>query len=377
MKNYKPLTKEERKQKEDEKILLMAELWEKGIENNEMPWQKPWKPGEYIADHNPITNKEEYKGYNAINLYLERKLILGTDEPRWMTFNQMLQLNAKQKDKKEEIHLEKGVKAVPIMKWSPIFINEDGKIVKENEYIKMDEEQKKQLKFLRGSMSYSAVFNYSQFYKYAYDKENNPLYDEKGNQIKIPAFEPIKRNIPKVIDFKEIEKAEEILKNSNAIIKHDQVDRNYYSPSKDEIHLTNKEQFISIEEYYSTALHELSHWTGHPTRLNRTYGQEKGDKQYAKEELIAEIGSFYLAKEANINFEPTKNNFAYVKSWIQEIKDEPSIIIESCKQATKIKDFLLGNGKKNEKLNQTISNPLEKKEEKQEIEIVNKGKRTR
>jgi len=377
MKNYKPLTKEERKQKEDEKILLMAELWEKGIENNEMPWQKPWKPGEYIADHNPITNKEEYKGYNAINLYLERKLILGTDEPRWMTFNQMLQLNAKQKDKKEEIHLEKGVKAVPIMKWSPIFINEDGKIVKENEYIKMDEEQKKQLKFLRGSMSYSAVFNYSQFYKYAYDKENNPLYDEKGNQIKIPAFEPIKRNIPKVIDFKEIEKAEEILKNSNAIIKHDQVDRNYYSPSKDEIHLTNKEQFISIEEYYSTALHELSHWTGHPTRLNRKYGLEKGDKNYAKEELVAEIGSFYLAKEANINFEPTKNNFAYVKSWIQEIKDEPSIIIESCKQATKIKDFLLDNGKKNEKLNQTISNPLEKKEEKQEIEIVNKGKRTR
>ena len=87
-----------------------------------------------------------------------------------------------------------------------------------------------------------------------------------------------------------VERAENIINAAGVPIYHDQADRNFYSPMLDEIHLTPKGSFADNEAYYSTALHELGHSTGHESRLNRDIKNTFGNEDYAKEELRAGKG---------------------------------------------------------------------------------------
>ena len=161
----------------------------------------------------------------------------------------------------------------------------------------------------------------------------------------LPAYEP------KKIDFNPIEKAEEILNNSGAKIKHKAQDRAYYSPVTDTITLPLKEQFVSSEEYYRTALHELGHWTGHSSRNNRDMSGSFGTESYAKEELVAEITSFLVGTQCGLGHEPDKNNIAYLKSWAKAIRDEPSFLFNAVKEADRAAKLILGNELELEKIN--------------------------
>jgi hypothetical protein len=143
--------------------------------------------------------------------------------------------------------------------------------------------------------------------------------------------------------FEAVQAGEQILQNSGAQVIHDQADRAFYLRGQDRIHLPPKEAFRSAAGYYGTALHELSHWSGHPSRLNRSTLTESyrfGDTNYAREELRAELASVFLAAERGIPHDP-EQHAAYVESWIQALQQDKHEIFRAAHDASAITDYLL------------------------------------
>ena len=114
----------------------------------------------------------------------------------------------------------------------------------------------------------------------------------------------------------------------------------YYIPSRDEIHLPNRRSFSSLSGFWGTAMHELSYWTGHESRLNRDIRNFFGTQKYAREELIAEVSSWLLAVTLGTPHEP-QNSASYLASWVRDFKDKPRELYSAISQAQKVVDFLL------------------------------------
>lgn len=115
-----------------------------------------------------------------------------------------------------------------------------------------------------------------------------------------------------------------------------------YSPTNDVISLPAIEHFTSVENYYNVKLHELSHWTGHESRLNRTYGKRFGDRAYACEELTAEICGAVLAGRFGIFDATLENHASYIESWIECLKADKNAVFTMSKAAFEAYDFLVG-----------------------------------
>ncbi|MDR2503334.1 MAG: ssDNA-binding domain-containing protein, partial [Deltaproteobacteria bacterium] len=267
------------------------------------PWQRPWHPGVHLTPHNPVSGTV-YKGVNRISLSM-----CGHDDPRWMTFKQAndqgMSIMSGSKSRpvvyyqftKEEDRLDEDGKPV---------LGEDGKVLK------------KTVELERPIMRFISVFNAEQI------KGMPPL------QLTDKPFE-----------WDPVEKAEGILAASGAVIKHDQSDRAFYRPSTDSIHLPPRANFEDAGKYYSTAIHELGHWTGHSSRLDR--GFEPFGEGYAREELRAEIASWMLGQDIGIGHDPGQHA-AYVASWIKALKDDPFEIMRACRDAESIKEYVMGFG---------------------------------
>lgn len=116
----------------------------------------------------------------------------------------------------------------------------------------------------------------------------------------------------------------------------------YYRVSADEIHLPEREQFFSMQEFYSTALYELGHSTGHATRLNRDIKNLFGTPDYAIEELRAEIASMFIEQdlEIQVDEEHERNNSAYISAWKEKIKDDPNALFTAIADAERIAKFV-------------------------------------
>ena len=119
-------------------------------------------------------------------------------------------------------------------------------------------------------------------------------------------------------------------------------DEAYYSPHKDEIHLPTPGSFKNQYAFNATALHELSHSTGHPSRLNRIQGGFFGSSQYAYEELVAEMCSCFMGYglESDASSEHLDNHKAYVQSWIQAIREKPEMLIKAIRDAQGAASFM-------------------------------------
>ena len=116
----------------------------------------------------------------------------------------------------------------------------------------------------------------------------------------------------------------------------------FYRPFDDSIHLPAMEQFKHMEEFYSTAFHEMTHSTGVKKRLDRDMGGTFGSKSYAREELVAEIGAAFLTNLFGIRTDKVeRNNKAYIQSWIQKLQKDPNLIITAATKAEKAMDFIL------------------------------------
>jgi antirestriction protein ArdC len=117
-------------------------------------------------------------------------------------------------------------------------------------------------------------------------------------------------------------------------------DRAFYQPSADCVRMPVFEAFKSAALYYSTAFHELGHWTGHATRCNRDFGKRFGTKAYAAEELVAELTSAFLCAEFSIN--GNLQHADYIGNWISLLKDDPRAFFTAASAAQKAADYMRG-----------------------------------
>ena len=292
------------------------ELAEKIIEDLKRgvaPWQKPWQPGEVLAPLNPVSGTV-YSGINRVMLSR-----YGFDDPRWVTLRQANTLDCR---------VRKGEKAETIVYWQ--FSKEEpakddnGKPVLDDEGNQVMEK----VELTRPIVRFSSVFHVSQL-----AGEIPPL----DKSALVPPWNPN-------------EKAEAILGNSGAIIKHNQRNRAFYSLSTDEICLPPKDHFMGQDTYYATALHELGHWTGHVSRLAREFGPF-GSEVYAREELRAEIASWMLGQDLGIGHDPGQH-LAYVGSWIKALEKDPFEIVRACRDAERIKHYVIAMEQKQEQRQQ-------------------------
>ena len=270
------------------------------IEAGTAPWQKPWDPGKVrLGPFNPVSGAN-YRGINAI--WLETR---GHDDPRWMTYRQAAQQDAQVRKG------EKGTK-IEYWKWTDKrpMLDEDGKPILDDDGRKKTRE----VRLARPQVFHAVVFNAEQIDGLA------PWIAPE------PTFEPVER-------------AEELLKQGNVPIFHDQRDRAFYRPMADEIHLPPQDAFGSQYDYYATALHELGHATGHQSRMARAFGPF-GSEVYAKEELRAEIGSYMLSTELGLGHYPQRHA-AYVKSWMKAIKEDRNVLFTAARDAENIKSWIM------------------------------------
>jgi len=119
----------------------------------------------------------------------------------------------------------------------------------------------------------------------------------------------------------------------------------YYSPREDCVGLPPRERFEKTEDYYSTVFHELVHSTGNEKRLKRSTLTEKsgfGSNPYCKEELIAEMGAAFLCGLAEIGERTIDNSAAYLNGWLEQLRNDKTLIVQAAAQAQKAADFILG-----------------------------------
>lgn len=171
-----------------------------------------------------------------------------------------------------------------------------------------------------------------------------PIYNVscvEGVEIEISTM-PKRENNP-------IEACESLLKKFDPKPNYGEIDTDSpaYIPSCDRIRLPSKEYFDNSEEFYCTLFHEIVHWTGHATRLNRVgVTSDKasfGTKLYAEEELIAEFGASYLCTITGIDREAImENSAAYIQAWIKRLKKDKKMIFRVSARAQQAITFLMG-----------------------------------
>lgn len=142
-------------------------------------------------------------------------------------------------------------------------------------------------------------------------------------------------------EFTAIEHAERVLQMSGARITIGGT-RAFYQRAEDAIILPDKYRFAKAENFYAVALHELTHWVGHSSRLNREFGTRFGDEAYAFEELVAEIGSAFLNAELGFIDATLENHASYVDSWVTVLKRDKKAIVSAAALAAKAHQFIMG-----------------------------------
>jgi antirestriction protein ArdC len=270
--------------------------------------QKPWFGVQNIVSRKP------YRGINA--------LLLGSADyqsPFWITLKQALDLGG---------HVRKGEKSTPVIYYKILEKRDEAGniVVRENG-------RPARIPFAR----WANVFNLDQ-----------------TEGIQAPAITVNQGTT------QPCEKAAAIVENARLCPINHAGFAAYYSPQDDVIRVPAPSTFHSQEDYYHSLYHEMTHASGHSSRLNRdgiTRQARFGSESYSQEELIAELGAAFLSNEAGIldsvRFE---NSAAYLGSWINKLENDPRMIVSAASQAQKASDFVLGIEHK-ESLNECQTSP--------------------
>lgn len=275
-------------------------MLEKGV----APWQTPWNPGEAgMGMPNNPTSERYYRGGNALHL-MATAMQRGYNDPRWMTYKQAAD---------HGWQVRRGEKGTQIEFWE---VKPAEKASPADDAGDANHRDGRDTRLIHRVYT---VFNAKQIEGIAGYQPNRPT------------------------PFQVVNTGEKILENSGAKINHDQGDRAFYNRASDSIHLPPKEAFKDAAGYYGTALHELAHWTGHPSRLDRptlNASYRFGDTNYAREELRAELASVFLAAERGIPHDP-EQHAAYVGSWIKSLRQDKNEIFRAAHDASAATDYLL------------------------------------
>lgn len=260
------------------------------LEQGTVPWHRPWKAKTGLPRN--LVSQKPYRGINVFML-----LALSYESPFWLTFRQVSQLGG---------CVRKGEKACPVVFWKQLKI-EDKK-----------SGESRRIPLLR----FHYVFNVSQCDGLKLGTEPVPATDSV-----MPKPEDILANMPQP-----------------PVIRHG-LTRACYSPHEDCVGLPARERFDTPEGYYATLFHELVHATGHEKRLKRATLTESagfGSNPYCKEELVAELGAAFLCGQAEIAERVIDNSAAYLQGWLEQLRNDQTLIVQAAAQAQRAADFVLG-----------------------------------
>ena len=315
----KPYTKEG-PSAEDKALDLFADMMIERIQSlsGKDGWKKPWFT-EGTLQWPKNLNGREYNGMNAMMLLLHCEKE-GYKIPRFCTFDRIQQFNKtgkKDEEQKPRVSVLKGEHSFPVMLTTFTVVNKDTKEhIKWEDYKLLSQEEREKYNVYPKLQTYH-VFNVSQTNL----KEVRPEFWEKLEQeYSMPkvekdeqfAFEPVDRMIA---DNRWI-----------CPIKPMFGDSAYFSISKNEIVMPEKRQFKDGESFYSNLFHEMGHSTGAEGQLDRIKPATFGSAEYAREELVAELTAALTAQRYGMTKHLKGDSAAYLKSWLDSLKESPQFI---------------------------------------------------
>lgn len=323
--------------KVDAALQRFAEMLIKRMEEMQKDWHKGWIGGGSMFGLPQNISGRTYEGSNAFLLFLHTAEN-GYKAPVYMTYGQLY---------KEGAHVLKGEKAVPVFKWGFSIKDKDGKKVTEEEFDNMTDDEKKECK-RRPFLKIYPEFNIDQTNMSEVNKEK---YDAVVSQFR-------KTDVPTITDGMYVNKAIDRMMEKQEWVCKIQYDKEekgaYYSPAKDIVVLPTKAQFRihpddpeecfkDGQEYYGTALHEMAHSTGHPSRLDRLKPAAFGSPEYAKEELVAELTSAMVGNTLGFDRRISDNNVAYLQNWTSALRKEPKFIVSVMADVNKASRIIIEN----------------------------------
>lgn len=270
-----------------QKIVAMIEA---GPGTYKAPWHAPCGSAQLPTN---AATQAEYKGVNVLSLWIAAQS-LGYPTALWASFRQWQQLGA---------HVRKGERGTLIVFY---------KRIEAKPFEAEDDDRMRRLRFV---LKASHVFNRAQVDGYQDAEPPEPI-TEAQRISEIDAF----------------------VKAVNATVHHGYAVARYRH-DVDVIEMPNAEWFIetpsgpAVHSYYAVLLHELTHWVGGPSRLNREFGSRFGDHAYAFEELVAELGAAFLCAAFGIGTEPRPDHATYVSSWLSVLKRDPKAIFAAASKA--------------------------------------------
>ena len=276
---------------------ILADL-EKGVR----PWMKPWSaPGDDRMPLLPLRgNGTPYRGVNILLLW-GAAFEGGYRSNIWMTYKQAEERRA---------HVRKGERGSLVVyadRYTKTETGDDG------------QEAEREIAFMKGY----TVFNVEQIEGLPANLYEPPAPLDDGRSVEL------------------IEEAEAFFAKTGATIRHGG-NRAFYAISSDHIQLPPPQAFRDAQSYTATKAHELVHWTGHKSRNAREFGKRFGDRAYAFEELVAELGAAFLCAELGITPEPREDHAAYLAHWLQVLKEDKRAIFTAASHAQKAADYLAG-----------------------------------
>lgn len=263
------------------------------LESGTVPWRKTWNVGSNMPKN--IVSKKDYRGVNVFLLACSE-----FSSPYWMTYKQCTDLKG---------HVIKGSKSTPVIFWK---------------WLDRKDTEATDTGAVSGKIPMLRFYN-------VFNLEQTEGIEPPVTTETINTFTPI-------------EKAEQIIAGMplRPEIKHGG-NRASYSPMLDYVKLPVQSSFELPEEYYSTAFHELSHATGHESRVGRKGVTETsyfGSHEYSKEELVAEMGAAFLCGHAGIE-NTLENSAAYLAGWLKALKNDKTLLIHAAALAQKASDYIL------------------------------------
>ena len=301
---------------EDKALDLFAEMMIEKIESIRQNWHKPWLTEGTLQWPRNLSGRD-YNGMNALMLLLlcEKE---GYKIPRFCTFDCVQRLNKPGKDGQElpRVSILRGEKSFPVMLTTFTCIHKETKEkIKYDDYKKLSNEVQLQYN-VYPKMQVFRVFNVAQTNL----QEARP---ELWEQLEIENGKRVEGR--EMLDF---EPVDTMIREDRWIcpIKLRHQDEAYYSISKNEIIVPEKEQFKDGESFYGTLFHEMTHSTGAEGVLDRIKPAAFGSKEYSREELVAELGSALVAQRYGMGKYIKTDSCAYLKDWLDRLKESPQFI---------------------------------------------------
>jgi antirestriction protein ArdC len=259
-----------------------------------VPWQRPWRSVQNIV------SRKTYRGINALTLGSTR-----FGSPFWMTYRQAGELGG---------HIRQGERSTPVIYYK---------------FLEKRDANEKPIFTAKGKPASIPFIRWS-----------NVFNLDQTEGVRAPELPPAPETMPALA------RAEALVQQAKLCPVRQEGFAAAYSPRDDMIRMPPPGMFRSSEEYYHTLFHEMTHATGHTSRLDRegiTNPIKFGSERYSKEELIAELGAAFLSNEAGILDQVVfENSAAYVSSWIMKLEDDHTLLISAASQAQRGFDWVTG-----------------------------------